>query len=111
MSRQLSIKVYSRNNGTVDIRTMSVEGNPGEALTKFFCVDDVVFKYEILNEFGDIIDSQDISTVTPGSSSSVGVATTSTWETLTACCNSNWLLTEDTENIIGDQNSNPIILS
>ena len=111
MPRNLTVKVYSRNNGTVDIQTMNITGEGGDAIQKFFCVDDKVFKYEILDEFDNIIDSQDISSIVPGSVSSTGVGTSSVWSTLTACCNSNWLLTEDTESIICNQTFDPIILS
>ena len=112
MARDFTIKVYSRNNGTVDIQTMNVSGEPGDPITKFFCVDEKVFKYEIIDEFGEIIGTQNLSTVSAGVPVSNTSAVLSTqWETLTACCNANWLLTEDSNNIIGDNNSNTIILS
>jgi hypothetical protein len=111
MERKLTVKVYSSNNGTVDISTMIVEGNANDQITKYFCVGDRVFKYEIYDELGNLLDTVNISGL-PGASSTgdPGLAV-STWDTLTDCCNPNWLLTEDTENIICNQGSEPIILS
>ena len=111
MPRELTIKVYSKDNGTVDIQTMVVQGEGGESLTKFFCIDDKVFKYEVYDEFG-LLDTVDLSSVSPGSgaTSSVGTSTTTTWETLEACC-SDWLLTENTEFIISSAADVPILLS
>lgn len=112
MIRDFTVKVYSRNNGTIDVQTMSVSGAPGDNISKFFCVDDHVFKYEIYDEFNNIIDSKDLSNIRPGSSTtSLASSTTTQWETLTACCDANWLLTENTNHLIGNNSSNIIILS
>jgi hypothetical protein len=113
MARQFTLKVYTKDNGTVSTQTISAVGNAGESLSKFFCVNDGAIKYEIYDELNQLLDTVDLTNVVAGggATSGSGTNTNTTWETLTACCNTNWLLTQNTNHIIATANNIPITLS
>ena len=111
MARNFKVKVWEKDNGTVNVQEVSVTGEPNETVSHFLCIDDKVLKYEIYDELGQLLDRVDISDVPiGGQESSVGARPASTWQTLTTCC-ANWILIDDLESILSTSGGVPIIMS
>jgi hypothetical protein len=110
MSRVFTIELYDTHNNIIS--TLTADGDAGDTINKFFCTNGTAKRYVVKNEMGTIVSEQDIRNVLPSATQSTSQPNLiTTWKNLDVCCNTDWLLTEDTENVITDQDQDPVILS